>query len=55
MNIDIKYLIERATCQQGLFLYCPETKRPFIVINGDILTKFNMRQMIDFHHKNKSQ
>jgi len=56
-NIDIKYLIEKEPLGTAgaISLLPKETKKPFIVINGDILTKFNMRQMIDFHHKNKSQ
>ena len=28
--------------------------KPFIVINGDILTKFNINQLIEFHNKNNS-
>ena len=32
-----------------------EINQPFIVINGDILTKFNMKQLIDFHKINKSK
>ncbi len=55
-NIDIQYLIEKeALGTAGAISLLPkEIKKPFIVINGDILTKFNMRQMIDFHNKNKS-
>ena len=33
----------------------PKTiNEPFIVINGDILTKFNINQLIEFHNKNNS-
>ncbi len=56
-GIDIKYLIEKEPLgTAGAISFLPkEIKKPFIVINGDILTKFNMRQMIDFHNKNQSQ
>ena len=29
-------------------------KKPFIVMNGDILVKMNFKDLIDFHIKNKS-
>ncbi len=55
-SIDIKYLIEEKPLGTAgaLSLLPKEINKPFIVINGDILTKFNMKQLIDFHLKNKS-
>jgi len=55
-NVDIKYLIEKKPLGTAgaLSLLPKEINKPFIVINGDILTKFNMKQLIDFHEKNKS-
>tara|TARA_B100002019_G_C21219188_1_gene573725 strand:- start:126 stop:1169 length:1044 start_codon:yes stop_codon:yes gene_type:complete len=55
-NIDIKYLIEDKPLGTAgaLSLLPKEINKPFIVINGDILTKFNMKQLIDFHLNNES-
>ncbi len=55
-NVNIQYLIEKKPLGTAgaLSLLPKEINKPFIVINGDILTKFNMKQLIDFHYKNKS-
>ena len=55
-NVNIQYLIEENPLGTAgaLSLLPKEINKPFIVINGDILTKFNMKQLIDFHCKNKS-
>tara|TARA_B100000886_G_scaffold334084_1_gene289092 strand:- start:11202 stop:12245 length:1044 start_codon:yes stop_codon:yes gene_type:complete len=55
-SVDIQYLIEENPLGTAgaLSLLPEEIKKPFIVINGDILTKFNMKQLIEFHNKNKS-
>ena len=55
-NVDIKYLKEkkRLGTAGSLSLLPKDFKEPFIVMNGDILTKFNLYQLLDFHKKNDS-
>ncbi len=55
-SVNIKYLIEENPLGTAgaLSLLPKDLDKPFVVINGDILTKFNIRQLIDFHHKNLS-
>ncbi len=55
-NVNIKYLIEnkRLGTAGALSLLPKELKEIFIVINGDVLTKFNIYQLLDFHKRNHS-
>jgi len=55
-NVNIKYLKEkkRLGTAGSLSLLPKDLKESFIVINGDILTKFNLYQLLDFHKKNHS-
>tara|TARA_B100000886_G_C20414954_1_gene488856 strand:+ start:911 stop:1954 length:1044 start_codon:yes stop_codon:yes gene_type:complete len=55
-NVNIKYLIEDEPLgTAGALSLLPRNfKEPFVVLNGDILTKFNIHQLVDFHSKNKS-
>tara|TARA_Y100000589_G_C27193399_1_gene645737 strand:+ start:1901 stop:2944 length:1044 start_codon:yes stop_codon:yes gene_type:complete len=55
-NININYLIENKPLGTAgsISLLPKEIEKPFIVMNGDILTKFNLNQLIDFHNKNNS-
>ncbi len=55
-GVDIKYLIEENPLGTAgaLSLLPKDLDKPFVVINGDILTKFNVKQLIDFHYKNQS-
>jgi dTDP-glucose pyrophosphorylase len=56
-NISIKYV--RETKQLGtagsLSLLEKEPQQTIIVMNGDLLTKVNFQQLLDFHESNKSQ
>ena len=55
-NVNIRYLKEkkRLGTAGSLSLLPKNLKEPFIVMNGDILTKFNIYQLLDFHKKNHS-
>ena len=55
-NVKINYLIEEKPLgTAGSLALLPRSiNKPFIVINGDILTKFNINQLIEFHNKNNS-
>ncbi len=55
-NVNIRYLKEkkRLGTAGALSLLPKNLKQPFIVMNGDILTKFNIYQLLDFHKKNHS-
>lgn len=55
-NVNIQYLIEEKPLGTAgsISLLPKEIKKTFIVMNGDILTKFNLNQLLDFHYKNKS-
>lgn len=55
-NVNIRYLKEkkRLGTAGALSLLPKNLKEPFIVMNGDILTKFNIYQLLDFHKKNHS-
>lgn len=55
-DVNIQYLIEKKPLGTAgsISLLPKEIKKPFIVMNGDILTKFNLNQLLDFHNKNNS-
>ena len=55
-NVSINYLIEEKPLGTAgsISLLPKEIKKTFIVMNGDILTKFNLNQLINFHYKNNS-
>ena len=55
-NVNIKYLKEkkRLGTAGSLSLLPKHLKEPLIVMNGDILTKFNINQLLNFHKKNHS-
>ena len=55
-NVNINYLLENKPLGTAgaISLLPKEIEKPFIVMNGDILTKFNLNQLIDFHNKNNS-
>ncbi len=55
-NVNITYLIEKEPLGTAgsLSLLNEEFNEPFIVMNGDILTKFNLNRLIKFHNMNNS-
>lgn len=55
-GVEIKYLIEdKPLGTAGSLSLLPNNlDHPFIVINGDILTKFETHKLIDFHNENYS-
>lgn len=55
-GIQIKYLDEdrRLGTAGALSLFQEKPKKPIIVMNGDILTKVNYQQLIEFHENNNS-
>ena len=56
-GVNIEYLVENEPLGPAgsLSLLPKQTlKEPFIVINGDVLTKLNLRNLISFHKKNNS-
>ncbi len=56
-GVKINYLIEeRALGTAGSLKLLPKNlKFPFLVINGDILTDLDLRQLVTFHNKHKSE
>jgi len=56
-GISIEYLIEdQPLGTAGCMTYInKEISKPLIVINGDILTKFNLHNILSFHNESKSQ
>jgi dTDP-glucose pyrophosphorylase len=56
-GIDIQYLHEdkRMGTAGALSLLPNRPEKPFLVMNGDLLTKINFSLLLDFHHENKSQ
>ena len=49
-NANIKYIIENEQLGTGGSLrLMPEIEEPFVVINGDILTKLKFRDILNFH------
>jgi len=55
-NISIKYLEEkkRAGTAGALSLLPKGIEEPIIVMNGDLLTKVNFQQLLDFHYSHDS-
>lgn len=53
-GIDIQYLIERKPLGTAgsLSLFNDFNDEPVLVMNGDVLTTFDFRKVIDFHKKN---
>lgn len=56
MGIQINYLIEEKPLGTAgsLSLMPKNIQHPFIVMNGDILTKFEPNKLIDFHNENNA-
>ena len=56
-GVCIQYLMENQALGTagGLSLLNQKPKNPFIVMNGDLLTKVDFSQMIHFHLRNKAQ
>jgi len=55
-NVDIKYIHEnkRMGTAGALSLLPERPEMPFFVMNGDILTKINFLQLLDFHHERRA-
>lgn len=55
-GINIEYLDEskRLGTAGALSLFKHKPKKPIIVMNGDILTKINFQQLLEFHEENNS-
>lgn len=56
-NIEIQYLKEKEELGTAgaLSLLRQKQTKPIIVMNGDILTKVNFKQLIDFHSHNEAK
>ena len=56
-NVDIRYIHEdKAMGTAGPIGLLPETlNQPLLVMNGDLLTKVNFQQLLDFHLEHQSQ
>jgi dTDP-glucose pyrophosphorylase len=56
-GVEIRYLNEdRAMGTAGALSLIPEKPgQPILVMNGDLLTKINFQQLLDFHIENQSQ
>jgi dTDP-glucose pyrophosphorylase len=55
-GVNIQYLVEekRLGTAGGLSLLPGDFNSPFIVMNGDLLTKVNFKQLLNFHLENSS-
>ncbi|ABV51057.1 Nucleoside-diphosphate-sugar pyrophosphorylase [Prochlorococcus marinus str. MIT 9215] len=55
-GIKISYLEENEPLGTGgsLILLPKDLKNPFLVLNGDVLTKFNPSKLLEFHNKNNA-
>jgi NDP-sugar pyrophosphorylase family protein len=55
-GVNISYIIEekRLGTAGALSLLYDHPKHPFIVMNGDLLTKINYNNLLEFHLKNNS-
>ena len=52
-NVSINYLIENEPLgTAGSLKLLPEQKKPFLVINGDLLTRLNLNRILEFHNDN---
>jgi dTDP-glucose pyrophosphorylase len=56
LGINIKYLEEESPLGTAgaLSLMKEIPQKPFLVINADVLTKFNLQKLLSYHIKNKS-
>jgi dTDP-glucose pyrophosphorylase len=56
-GVEIHYLQEdqRGGTAGSLSLFPVKTEKPIIVMNGDILTKVNLEQLINFHLENQAE
>ena len=56
-GVEIQYIDERQQMGTGgaLSLLSEKPKDPFLVMNGDLLTKVNFDQLLDFHLEHKAQ
>ena len=56
-GLSIEYLKEEKACGTAgsLSLLKNHPKNPFLVLNGDILTDFNLKGLYEFHYFNKSE
>ena len=57
LGINIKYLIEEKPLgTAGSLSLLPKTiKEPFLVMNADVLTKFDINYLLNFHYKNNAK
>lgn len=55
-NVEIKYIKEESPLGTagGLSLMDSRQEQPFIVVNGDVMTNVNFRDMLSFHESNYS-
>ncbi len=56
-GVEIRYIYEgkRLGTAGALSLFPEETSHPIIVMNGDLLTKVNFRQLVDFHVETRAK
>ncbi len=56
-DVNIEYMCEKQQLGTGgaLSLLPQRPKKPIIVMNGDILTKVDFRQLLEFHEEHKAQ
>ena len=57
LGINIKYLIEEKPLgTAGSLQLLPKTiKEPFLVMNADVLTKFDLNYLLNFHYKRRAK
>lgn len=54
-DISINYLEEKKPLgTAGSLKILPKQEHPFIVINGDLLTRLNLNRILDFHYENNA-
>ena len=52
-DVNINYLIEKKPLgTAGSLQLLPKQSRPFIVINGDLLTRLDLNRILNFHNEN---
>ena len=56
LGVNIEYIeeSERLGTAGALSLLSDKPSEPFFVMNGDLLTKFNFEQLLDFHNETNS-
>lgn len=53
-GVEISYIREKKPLgTAGALRFVPETEKPIIVMNGDVLTKINFQLLVDFHEEHK--